>query len=225
MKMVRLMLLATCVVLWATAAYAQKSSLTTDTQHGGISTNKCDGCHTPHSGSNAEAYLWKLSVGSSLYTTYTSPTMDNATSNITGPGDGNLTPGAPINNTLLCLSCHDGALAAAQTPPILTTTATHAAAAGVAITGTDLDIGGTTTLENDHPVNMSHNPTADPGLQPVLSVDDGIGGGPLRLYGASNTVQCGSCHDPHKQATGGPGVGNYLRVSSAAGALCLTCHI
>ena len=84
--------------------------------------------------------------------------------------------------------------------------------------------GGTKTLTDDHPVNITHDPGLDTGLDTVANVT----AAGLVLYtggGSSNTVQCGTCHDPHKQGPqGGPGVGYYLRKTNAASALCLTCH-
>jgi predicted CXXCH cytochrome family protein len=44
--------------------------------------------------------------------------------------------------------------------------------------------------------------------------------GGLRLYGATNTLECGSCHNVHDN-TAAP----FLRKSNAASALCKTCHI
>ena len=225
MKMARLVVPLTCLILWATAAYAQKAGLATDTQHGAVGAQVCNGCHTPHSGTNANAYLWnkQIAAAATVYTTYTSPTLGNATTNITSPGNGALTPGLPQNNSLLCLSCHDGALAA--TNGVTLETATYGTAGG-AITGTEIDIGN--TLANDHPVNMEHDPANDTGLQIATTVTT-TGGLTLYTGGAvTNTVQCGSCHDPHKQGPdggGAPGAGDYLRKTNAAGALCLTCHL
>jgi mono/diheme cytochrome c family protein len=222
MRPIKVIFLVAVVALCASVGLAQKAGLATDTQHGAVGTTPCGSCHTPHTGTNGAALLWVRSVGTTTYTTYTSPTMGNATANITAPGDGNITPGLPSNNTLLCMSCHDGALAATNTVTLRTTTY---GAVGGTITGSAVDIGGTSTLTNDHPVNMSYNPTNDAGLDTVANVT----GAGLVLYSGgatTNTVQCGSCHDPHKQGPqGGPGVGKYLRVSNAASGLCLTCHL
>ncbi len=223
MKPSKVILLVAVVALCTSVALAQKAGLATDTQHGGVGTTPCGSCHTPHTGTNGASLLWVHSVGTTTYTTYTSPTMGNATANITAPGDGNITPGLPSNNTLLCLSCHDGALAA--TNGVTLTTTTYGAVGG-AITGTAINVGGgASTLTDDHPVNMSHDPTNDAGLDTVANVT----GAGLVLYsggGSTNTVQCGTCHDPHKQGPqGGPGQGHYLRISNAASGLCLTCHL
>lgn len=225
MRVFKLIVWLAVTILFASALYAQKAGLATDTQHGAVGANACLSCHTPHGGTNGVTLLWVHSVGTSAYTTYTSPTMGNATSNITSPGNGNLTAGAPENNTLLCLSCHDGALAAANS--VVLTTSAHGTA-GNPIAGTGIDVaGGANTLSDDHPVNMSHDPTNDAGLDTVANVTTAG----LVLYsggGATNTVQCGTCHDPHKKGPdngGNPGGQFYLRLSNASSGLCLTCHL
>lgn len=222
MKPLKVIVLVAAVALCTSVALAQKAGLATDTQHGGVGTTPCGSCHTPHTGTNGASLLWVHSVGTTTYTVYTSPTITGAKTNITAPGDGNITPGLPSNNTLLCLSCHDGALAA--TNGVTLTTTTYGTVGG-AITGTAVNVGGgTKTLTDDHPVNITHDPALDTGLDTVANVT----AAGLVLYsggGSTNTVQCGTCHDPHKQGPqGGPGVGYYLRKTNAASALCLTCH-
>jgi len=38
-------------------------------------------------------------------------------------------------------------------------------------------------------------------------------------------VECGSCHDPHNSATGGPAQVSFLRINQTASQICTTCHI
>ena len=47
-------------------------------------------------------------------------------------------------------------------------------------------------LTNDHPVNLAYDPTKDTSLQPITSVTTA-----LPLFGTTNSVQCGTCHEPH----------------------------
>ncbi|MDR9499666.1 MAG: cytochrome c3 family protein, partial [Hydrogenovibrio sp.] len=50
-----------------------------------------------------------------------------------------------------------------------------------------------------------------------------VGGDGLPLYNGPTKgpmVECASCHDPHKTT-----YGSFLRMSNAASALCLACHI
>ncbi len=206
------------IALCATVAYAQKSGLSTDTQHGAVGTTPCGSCHVPHGGTNADIILWDQSLPptTTTYTVYTSPTIDNATTDIVGPGDGGATQGDPENQTLLCMSCHDGAVAATNS---VTLTTTEYGSSGGAITGTAIDIGGSGDLSDDHPVNMSLDPANDAGLDTVTNVE----AAGLVLYsggGATNTVQCGSCHDPHNNTNQ-----DYLRIDNSSSGLCLACHL
>ena len=223
MKAFKVIVVVAVVALCGGVAFAQKAGLANDAQHGAVGTTPCGSCHTPHGGTNGASLLWVHSVGTTTYTVYTSPTITGAKSNFTAPGDGGIIPGLPSNNTLLCLSCHDGALAAAQTPAVTLKTLTYGTGA---ITGTKVDIGGgAKTLTDDHPVNITHDPALDPGLAPVVGGKVDVL--PLYTGGATtNTVQCGTCHDPHKQGPdGGAGAGYYLRKSNTDSGLCLTCHL
>lgn len=217
------------VLLCGSAAMANKAALATDTQHGKAGTTPCGGCHTPHAGLNGNSLLWVKSVGTSTYTVYTSASLKNASTNIVSPGNGLLVAGTPSNNTLLCMSCHDGALAATNA---VTLTTTNYGLVGGAITGTILDVGGTgsKTLTDDHPVNLAHNPTLNTTLAPVATVT----AAGLQLYtggGQTNFVECGSCHNPHE----GPGgltnvpksltTGYYLRMANNNSQICTTCHL
>lgn len=38
-------------------------------------------------------------------------------------------------------------------------------------------------------------------------------------------VECGSCHDPHNDTTGGPTSVQFLRIDNTASQICTTCHI
>jgi predicted CXXCH cytochrome family protein len=116
--------------------------------------------------------------------------------------------GLPLANTdnrmfsLLCMSCHDGV----TTPTVIGPTS-------VSAVGNVTNSGG---LTNDHPINMSHNPATDAGL----ATPGNVTAGGLVLYGTTNTVQCGSCHDSHDNTNG-----KFLRKPNTGSALCTTCHI
>jgi predicted CXXCH cytochrome family protein len=109
--------------------------------------------------------------------------------------------------SLLCLSCHDG-VTSSFSPAMQTKN----------MVGSKAGFGGgayeSLGLTNDHPVNMPYNPVTKPTLQPVASVVAS-----LPLYGATNTVQCGTCHDPHNDVNT-----NYLRQTNNT-AHCTTCHM
>ena len=38
-------------------------------------------------------------------------------------------------------------------------------------------------------------------------------------------VECGSCHDPHNDATGGPSSVQFLRIENTASQICTPCHL
>src|SRR4051812_4415862 len=67
----------------------------------------CQYCHAPHSGiTMGTAPLWSQTLSKQTYTTYTSPTLKNPTTQTALGGDSNL-----------CLSCHDGTVAPGQSVP------------------------------------------------------------------------------------------------------------
>jgi len=170
--------------------------------------NGCKSCHAPHNGSVATGGTdqasgrildWDRNFSSVTFGVYDSPTMN---SKATESG------GLPLNNTenrmfsLLCMSCHDGV----STPTVIG--ATSVSAVG--------NVANSAGLTNDHPINMAHDPTKDAGLATTANVSSGG----LVLYGATNTVQCGSCHDVHDNTNT-----RFLRKSNTGSALCTTCHI
>lgn len=168
----------------------------------------CKSCHAPHNGSVAtggtdqatgKILLWDRGFTTQTFGTYTSPSLDNAATEV-----GTTTPVATDARlvSFLCLSCHDGV----TSPTLIGATDVHA-------------VGNPTNsygLENDHPVNMAYDPALDAGLDTVANVTTAG----IVLYGATDTVQCGSCHDPH-DPTNTP----FLRVANTNSALCLTCHL
>lgn len=168
----------------------------------------CKSCHAPHNGSQAnglgdqstgKTLLWSQKLSNITFGTYDSPSMQNKTTEIGG---------IPLANTenrmysLLCMSCHDGV----TTPTVIGPTDDHAVG----------NVANSFGLTNDHPVNMNHDPSKNAGLATVANVT----AAGLVFFGASNTVQCASCHDPHNNNPA-----PFLRKSNTASALCLTCHL
>lgn len=200
-------LVVLAALLITSAAWAQKSKVI-GSKHdvGGIG---CKSCHASHDGAKSTGgtdagsgriLLWDRNFSTTTFGTYDSPSMQNKAVEIGGA--------TPLGNTenrmnsMLCMSCHDG----------VTSTSVIAATAPTAIGNPTNSFG----LQNDHPVNMSHDPTKNTGLAPVASV---ISGG-LVLYGATNTVQCSSCHTTHD-----PTNGSFLRKANINSAVCTTCHL
>lgn len=193
------------------ASWAQQTSKVIGTSHD-INGQGCKGCHASHDGAKATGgtnaasgniLLWDRDFSTQTFGVYDSPSMGNKASEIGGS--------TPLQNTdarmnsLLCMSCHDGV-----TTPNLT--ANTGPTGSVAIGNPTNSFG----LVNDHPVNMAHDPTNNAQLAPVASVKSGG----LTLYGATNTVQCSSCHTTHDNTNG-----SFLRKANTNSALCTTCHL
>ena len=164
----------------------------------------CSGCHTPHSGTNGTILLWDNIIPVVNFGTYTSPTLDNSTSEIGGS--------LPLatddrSHSLLCMSCHDGDTATANSITV---------AAGFLIASGSADPR-SPGLTEDHPVNMEYLgvPDTENGMIALASLDPNI-----LLFGATNTVQCASCHNPH-DSTNTP----FLRIDNSNSGLCTSCHL
>jgi predicted CXXCH cytochrome family protein len=174
----------------------------------------CVGCHAPHSGSTANGgtadtgkiQLWSRSFPNPANTfgVYDSATVANKAVELGGSA---LTTSTDVRMySLLCLSCHDG-ITSTFTPAMNSKNMVGSRASFGA--GAYESLG----LTNDHPVNLSYDPTKNPLLNPVASVQS-----ILPLYGASNSMQCSTCHEPHNNTNT-----NYLRQTNDT-AHCTTCH-
>jgi hypothetical protein len=167
----------------------------------------CQFCHAPHSGLNSTSLpnlpLWsqKLSTESN-YILYSSPTLVNT----------ELEPalGSASN---LCLSCHDGTVAPGTNVPYGNLQMSGA------MNSQDLFIG---TLQGIHPFNfkLPLNCANDNLLSNLCSGSTGNSAVPL----VNGNVQCNSCHNPHAQFVD-PVQGDFLVMSNANSALCLSCHV
>lgn len=164
----------------------------------------CQYCHAPHNVNTTVtgAPLWNRNAPAGPFTPYTSLTL-NQTANA-----------VPNANSATCLSCHDGSSAVGDMYANADVTfTTNTMAASYANVGTD--------LTDDHPVSIRYVPAAGQ----FDSVANVTAGGQLNLYGAagSETVECGSCHDPHGDSDGATSGPSFLRMS--AGAICTECHL
>jgi len=216
----RAAILILAIAMVATLAFAQNQKSTVIGTAHDINSAGCFACHAPHSGSTATGLadtlanqgtgrilLWDRAFTTVTFGTYDSPTMDNTAAEV-GAG----TPAAtePRLYSFLCLSCHDGV-----TTPALIGPSTVSTSSGLPVAVGN--VANSYGLANDHPINMTYDPAAEPvlGLNPVATVT----AAGLMLYG-TNTVQCGSCHNVHNN-TNTP----FLRISNVNSALCTTCHL
>jgi predicted CXXCH cytochrome family protein len=185
----------------------------------------CEYCHTPHkynSLTTQPPLLWNVQVKSGPYATYSSPSFDGSAT-IRDVSTASSTTGASYMS-LLCLSCHDGTVTQASFYQVWDEM-------GGAGSITPPNIGGTSGLQNDHPVDFTYSvalATADGGLK---APTEGAGvripyvGSPaLPLFkdqptDVSGRLECASCHNPHNNANG-----DFLRMSNSGSGLCLNCH-
>lgn len=206
MKRSTLVIALFVIVLMACSAWAQKSKVIGSAHD--VGGNGCKSCHAAHNGSVATGGTdqgagrilnWDRNFSSQTFGTYDSPSLNNKAAEIGGLPIANTDPRM---SSVLCMSCHDGV-----------STTTVIAATNTAAVGNPTNSFG---LQNDHPVNMAHDPTKDTSLAAVTAVTSAG----LKLFGTSNTVQCGTCHDVHNN-TNAP----FLRKANTGSALCTTCHL
>jgi len=199
----------------------------------------CIFCHTPHGGSLAGPLWNKALPDGTAFTHYSSSTLESAAS----------VAGRVVQNeSLLCLSCHDGALAVNR----VLNAANDTGAQPTTIMG-DMPIMGapglpgpwigtsstsplsTTDLSDDHPISFSYssayNDETSSGANGLYDPPTALSKG-IRLFGVDQRVECSSCHDPHVDydpTLGGGAAGTayrpFLITPNTGSALCLACHI
>ena len=162
---------------------------------------RCEFCHTPLSPAPAGGPLWNdLTAATTSFSMYTNPTMDIAVEY------------QPQGISLVCLSCHDGAMSHDAVHQNLS----------------DRNVGGSPFrasrggLPTDHRISVTYDRSHNAAFKPAKNGKVGI----LPLYRAPGSrpridqVECGSCHNPHDMT-----YGSFLRMDTANSSLCLTCHI
>lgn len=193
----------------------------------------CVFCHTPHGGT-LDAPLWNRDLstlaGAGKFQHYTSATLSSAV------GANNR---AVNNESLTCLSCHDGSIgvgdiinASANGTPdtqnfLIQTAASSNPGPRIGSSRALLGAGSTATfdLRDDHPISFSYSAVlADkPGtLQAVSYVETTQ---QLVLFGAAENVECATCHDPHVDYISNPQYDPFLAIPNTGSDLCLSCHI
>jgi hypothetical protein len=194
----------------------------------------CSPCHSAHhTDVNQIAPLWNHATSTAAFVPYTSPTLD-------------ITVGTPSGVSLACLSCHDGTVAINQ--------GINGLGTNVAVfIDPSAQIG--PDLHNTHPISFTYDTalaTADGALEdplvykigdPKPSLTISVAPAPATWSGTSLTgktideallighkMECGSCHDVHKQEGASPTSGILARISGndstgRGSTLCRTCHI
>lgn len=173
----------------------------------------CVFCHTAHNASASAGKLWNHDINpGQSYIMYNSSTIDMNQS---------LTP---HEGSLICLSCHDGAIAvnSLNNLPGPEGAGSYGTPGGAALDGA----GKLTTassahvgvdLNDDHPVGITYDSTKDNDFHPKTGDGQQY---PDKLLYQGLYVECTSCHDPHDDT-----YANFLVESNATSGLCMRCHI
>ncbi|MBI5527420.1 MAG: hypothetical protein HY897_13890 [Deltaproteobacteria bacterium] len=155
----------------------------------------CAFCHTPHAPRVKKA-LWNQQMSSAVYKPYESSTLGAKV-------------GQPTGASKLCLSCHDGTIAAGT---VLKGRRAGSAKAWTLdrrkVLGTD--------LSDDHPISFRYDAALfgrDPQLVNPATLPKSV---PLD---ANREMQCTSCHDAHDDK-----FGSFLVADNGRSALCTACH-
>ena len=163
----------------------------------------CTDCHAPHSGVGGSTPLWNQTLSNSSYTLYTSSTYSQKGAQ-------------PVvgKSSSLCLSCHDGTVAAALT----------AVYGRVLTTGSLLSVDSFgANLSSSHPFSMM-TPLKDAPDMAASLVASGKTADPLQAIKLINgNVECISCHNPHVQGLDRVAQ-MFLVRDSSGGQMCLACH-
>jgi predicted CXXCH cytochrome family protein len=164
----------------------------------------CLYCHVPHSGNGNVAPLWNQTLSTSTYTPYTSTTNVNRDN-----------PQMPLgSDSGLCLSCHDGTVAVADTVLF-----GQLPTSGGWIQGDNF----TTQLQSSHPFSLVKPLQDNIDLISTLVSQGRTGDTTGAIQLINGTVECTSCHSPHVQAIDKLSQ-NFLVLDSSNGKMCLACH-
>jgi len=195
---------------------------------GGYATDEsevCVFCHTPH-GASGTGPLWNKPDNAGPYTHYTTDTPSV------------IDPNRVLSDqSKLCMSCHDGTtsvntvlnLPNSRTLPIETLMSgdpDNPMVVGWGSLNPVLDV----DLTNDHPISFSYDDVLTDysglGLTGLDTVANALADG-VRFFGASNYVECSTCHDPHVDysASGDVAYTPFLITPNAGSNLCFACHI
>jgi predicted CXXCH cytochrome family protein len=158
----------------------------------------CIFCHTPHHANEVGEYmpLWSRSLSSVNYTLYSSSTVQAE-------------PDQPTGASRLCLSCHDGTIAAGMLNGGYRPGGNNLGTIPVGVTNLQTD------LSNDHPISFVYDESL--AYDGELVNPDSLTG-VVRL--SNGRLECTACHDAHLDL-----VGKFLAMYNDDSELCETCHI
>jgi predicted CXXCH cytochrome family protein len=153
----------------------------------------CSFCHTPH-GAITGTPLWSHQLSSAVYKIYQSSSLQ---ANV----------GQPTGSSKLCLSCHDGTVALAES-------IRGGPSGGAYIAPGSANIG--TDLSDDHPISFVYSTalsTEDVQIRPPSALPE-----QLKLD-RSGELQCTTCHNPHDNR-----YGDFLVMPNRRSQMCTACH-
>ncbi|HBT83844.1 MAG TPA: hypothetical protein DEB35_10775 [Desulfuromonas sp.] len=193
----------------------------------------CIFCHTPHGGS-LTGPLWNHTLSGATFTHYNSATISTYL-------QGLATNRPPNDESLLCLSCHDGTISVYSmynTSNDIGQPYNDNLGIGSEDTRMAWQWGGggpdlTPDLSNDHPISFSYNSvlasypyaSGDPKAGALRAAAVATGAG-VRFFGTAQRVECSSCHDPHVDylSAGNEAYAPFLVTTNTGSKLCLACH-
>jgi hypothetical protein len=166
----------------------------------GSNSNACLYCHAPHSGAT-KGPLWSQGFSSQAYSLYTSDTLQN-------------TPTQPVigKDSSLCLSCHDGTVAAGQV----------GASGPVKTQGSMTSVFGP-KLDSSHPFSLVLPIKDSPNLVASLTTDKKTADTTNSVKLIGDNIECTTCHNGHSQRID-PVAPYFLARDNRNGGICLSCH-
>ncbi len=178
----------------------------------GTSTQQvCVFCHHPHRGTDVvDDLLWNFGGIQTQFATY------NSTTNVTIDGTTEDVDATTAPRSYLCLACHDGDIAAGAL------IAAPGDGVGENVDGTGapaLSANLGTTLEDDHPVNITIAGDAN------MATENDVTAAGLPIF--TGKVQCATCHDVHDTTiTSGTGVAFMRSLTWMVDSeICTICHL
>lgn len=198
----------------------------------------CIFCHTPHGGT-LNTPLWNRGLidqsGGNAFTHYTSSTLS---SYMTGISTRNVN-----TESLLCMGCHDGAVAmnaisnnsnrtgAAPDNAYLMNSMQFWSGFGVGkVIGDAPDAtytaqGRRRDLTDDHPISFNYPSAVAVSGGKLHALADAKNDG-VRFFGTlKENVECSSCHDPHVNGDADVNYAPFLTIPNTNSGLCLACHV
>ena len=195
----------------------------------------CVYCHTPHAANNAfdgPVPLWNKPTTQVTFYMYGASDPGVAGRTIAGT----MTDAQPTDQSLACLSCHDGVSAmdsvinapgsgrynpagtpiGGYAPGVVANMVTAEERAVGFRSATSGSFG---DMRNDHPISIQYiegRASLKPKNTPLTNW---LGASTINDVLRNGKVQCSSCHDPHDNTNQ-----LYKRASNAGSALCLSCH-